>query len=507
MAEQFTWTPVASGSSSLKETRALAADPFGVIPEGAFFGNPGLGTMAATRPAPGLSGRKGRPAVILPLRHAPTPATLTRLNEVFGTRAATVLEDWRELWERVAPGRVEPLARELGARRIDAGEAMPDTWRCESTTSRTARRLAGAAEASYLFALERLLGEAPARDGALHALEDAAYAGALARAGVSWSYASFDIGAKIAQILPMSRGKGRLRRLDEATSMALFDDIWRGPEYWKTRAFLDTCGRQMQEAEDAPHAAMILLDMARQGHTKAFAKHCVPKNGTWTLDLTSVATPRDALAALALALGRDAFGAAACGRWRGAGFLLIQTFRRFAYETRFFIVRGRIIATTPSDRFLSVLDRHEGPGRLDPRVAALIEPPGLTGPYDRGMTRTETRRPLAAAMTRKVRAFLEACRRDPVSAAIMGHAYIVDAGATAVDAEPELIEINRFRSAGLYAVDVERLAAAVADAGSWPQPLDSLAGLMSDPRTLAAYTDPDRIMMALQAIVKSKLAQ
>ncbi len=247
--------------------------------------------------------------------------------------------------------------------------------------------------------------------------------------------------------------------------------------YWLLPSFLAHCGRRVVETTGGRHLTLALLDMARQGVRRAFAKSASHKGGTWVVSLDGVRTVHDVTVALSLATGPgflDLVGAPSTpGRGlRGsgaaalAGRIVLQEAVGFAFEYRFFVVDGRVVAGTASDRRATVLDAW-GRGRLDPRVAALRDPPGkvASGSFDRGRTGTVEARRLVARMARALRDMLRAMRDDHVAVTFLDRAFTVDYGAIGADPDDaivEPIEVNTFRNSGLYAVDYARVARALA---------------------------------------------
>lgn len=214
-------------------------------------------------------------------------------------------------------------------------------------------------------------------------------------------------------------------------------------KYWLWEPIRKGMRRESEEAGDHLGAADILLDMAKRGHRRAFVKAIRSKCGTWTVDLTGVATHEDALRSLI----RDGFDSSENFRHG----LLVQEHLPTTREQRFFVTNGRIVASVCSDRNLNGTNLREG-RYFDERVAIIERPEVEGGEFERGQTAHEVDRPLAAAFARAARQIVREMRAE-------GRLhYVVDMGLT--ERGVVAIEINSFFRSGPYCLDRRRVAAA-----------------------------------------------
>ncbi len=124
------------------------------------------------------------------------------------------------------------------------------------------------------------------------------------------------------------------------------------------------------------HLRMVLLDMAAQGHLKAFLKSAESKRGTWVADLSPPMDARAVHDRIAAAMGECLVDLFASGNQQS---ILVQGLVPFVREHRFLVVGHRVVASTPSCRTLSVLDAL--PHRiLHPATARLHVPPAAPAP-------------------------------------------------------------------------------------------------------------------------------
>ena len=458
---------------------SLLDDPFGANVDGRYFPRVPVPARVPFREECERVGDRGA-TVVTRARHLPVAEVLARVAESLGDAHWPLLRRWRQAWEGWV-GDVEAFAAETG---YDAGGfgTCQDRW-LRAQAAMVARAKPDAIAARDTFRIARHVSEAHGTRGdARHALEDASVVIALADAGVPFAVDAFFGTGKGAHVrVPVGRParvthrrRDVRRRADAAVS--------EGVPYWLMPGFLSRCRRRMVEATGYPHLCLALLDMARQGEERAFLKSAMHKHGTWIVDLAGV---RDATGvALALARGTgpafpDVAGAAGppphalynetydADRHRGR--MVVQSTFPFAAEYRFFVVDGRVVAGTASDRAATV-PPHPRRGRLDPRVAVLAEPPNDApqGHYDRGKTGAVEARDVVALMTREARAVAKALAADAVAATFLDRAYTLDVGVDSLDpatAVAEPVEVNTFRNAGLYAVDYARVARALARPG------------------------------------------
>lgn len=214
-------------------------------------------------------------------------------------------------------------------------------------------------------------------------------------------------------------------------------------KYWNWKPIATAMRRESVEAKDHIHAADILLDMANRGHDRAFVKAIKSKCGTWTVNLTDVATRDDAMRNLV----RDGFDSSDSF----TSGLLVQEHLPTTREQRFFVTNGRIVASVCSDRNLNGTSRREG-RFFDERVAVIERPEVTGGEFERGQTSHEVNRPLAAAFAFAARKIVREMRAE-------GRLhFVVDMGLT--ERGVVAIEINSFFRSGPYCLDRRRVTAA-----------------------------------------------
>ena len=393
--------------------------------------------------------------LLLRARHLPTAGTLNMASVALGSAGADILGTWAALWRdavgdvdafAASVGHVEPAARTRGWDEARRKEAM--------RLADGGHRLEAAAE---LLALAVGGGRGPVRDVAFHVLEDATFLIACLRAGVpvrltvafpdrdpAYAVGGPGMALRIARGPEAEETAGRAKWLAKALN----------PD-WASRAFRAEAGRGLGLSRGYADTAATLLDMALQGHVRAFLKHAVPKRGTWVVDLAGVRDFAGASARLFAAMGPHA-ASLFCNDPPDHA-LVVQAMTPFTHEHRFHCVGHRVVASTASVRALGLPDCA---GRLlDPRVARLRQPADGAGPYDRGEAEPVEDRDLVARMAWLARRLARGLGRE---GRFHGH-YVVDVGLTEAG-EVAAIEVNTFANAGLYAVDVARIAAAL---GRW----------------------------------------
>jgi hypothetical protein len=409
--------------------------------------------------------------LVLDIRYLPTAENISSVHEAFGDSCAKLLTAWRALYDRV-PGGLDYLRYYFGnnLERDNAIETLQTMSEGTSTKTTAVRISNESVRAQYK--------NVKCRTPAQHILEDAAIAVSMVEEGLKPLFMTWTKGERTHNGIAFTERTGvqlkqtgcTLLERREIDELLRVENRNRGINpYWKLRSFLKHCGRKMQEANGLQHLCFILYDMALQGREKAFIRHCAPKNGTWIVDLRSVDSPVAALQEIVRVFGMQTFPSIRNdgegfnqSPWGHLGSYLVQEFAPFEIEHRFFIVDGRIAASTPSDRTLSVLDARTGVQRIDPRVAVLREPADTPGSYDRGETYSRIDRTAVAAMTRKVRAFLQDAYSDPKAASVLPRGFVIDAGIGPNGCG--LIEMNSFLNAGIYALDYRKVAKALAAA-------------------------------------------
>lgn len=417
------------------------------------------------------------------VRYLPTADSVVCATLHFGAPAKPILAEWRKLWDSCLD--VDARAKLDKAQLLeDAAEQGPGDTPIGGYLTRTTllddahqcMRRARPRRAAKLFADAECWGEpANPRNRAQHVLEDALIVLSLARAGVPFTAST--IAHPSATFVKDAEGFREFDLdadedgMDEVRS-SLIDSRAAANPYWTSRAFRESAGRGMCVVRGVDELVMTLLDMRQQGHRKAFLKTVRSKDGTWVIRLDGVMSFDEMDLRLHRTLGRRYAGLLA-GDFRDDAFL-VQEFVPFAKEHRFFVVGDRVVASTASDRALSVLDIR---GRiLDDRVAVLDVPAHEEGAYDRGSSTSPVDRGLVAKMAREARRVVRAMRDEGV----VGDCYVLDMGVTVrsqEDGEEEIlpIEMNTLLYAGLYAADWSRVANALARrAGRERRPADAI---------------------------------
>jgi len=392
-----------------------------------------------------------RGRTVLTARYLPDLDALGRALWLHGDRGAALLGEWQSLI-REAVGDVNAFAapppRRMTDVDADAELAAAVAARPETLALRLLREADGTPDGFR-------------RDAGHHVLEDAAKVVLSHRAGLA-----FDLVVHLARFVPsvIAFDPGRPPRLLEpsgppgdqerhAGACRRARDLSGAPNpYWESPAFRGLAGRDMAVARTAPHLAAILADMASQGHARAFLKSTRTKGGTWVANLEGVDDARKAALAAHLAMGSDH---ASVANEKGVGDgVIVQGFVPFTHEHRFLVVGHRIVASTASNRDLSVLD---APSRiLHPAVARLAKPASVPGAYDRGASVTSGDRGLVAAMGKTARTVVRALRAE----GMVPDRYCLDVGLTERGVLP--VEVNTLLGCGLYAADWSRVARALA---------------------------------------------
>lgn len=455
--------------SDLQRRRALlAADPFGEGIVGGFFGKgPPPGVLSGLRFE--RLGTEAHP-FLMRVRSLPTRDAVEHALSRLGEAARPLMEEWRALYAPLDGGADGLAARAGYVPMLDYTPEAPVL--SDRTLESLALGTAGYGEANDVYEAEiARRAFPPARTPELHLLEDARIATALVRAGVPATFATVFGATTIALDFPNGDRVPRERKLDDEEAADVRASFGANNAYWLLGSFVSLCGRRMVETAGVRHLVLTLLDMARQGMDRAFVKDTILKGGTWIVDLTGVRDETSAASRLIAALGPLWFHLLAridLESDNDVRRFVVQEFVPFVREHRFFCIADRIVASTASDRTLSVLDAPPPHRRLDSRVAVLARPASDPGPYDRGPTTSVEDRKGVADMARLVRRLLAAIREnDFVGRSMLPRAFVVDAG-LAADGSVGLIEINTFRNAGLYAVDYDRVARALTGVASWP---------------------------------------
>jgi hypothetical protein len=396
-------------------------------------------------------------------RHVPLGPDVLDARLRFGPAAEPLLDAWTRLWGTVAPeGNFEAYARDKSiVTELEGGGWAPETLARAERNLRNGLRAAAAEAAMHAV---RANGDDRVRDRAFHVMEDAAKHVALAASGLPFCLGVCDRAGKVHYYGP--DGKGGLRALP-----SLGPEWFDGAEgqtqtrradnpYWTLEAFRSRAGRGMAVGSGPSHVEAILLDMALQGHAKAFLKGVVSKSGTWVVDIGGV-TPGNVRHRLRAAIGDSIVDLMSDDLRRRS--LLVQELTPFVREHRFVVVAHRVVASTPSDRGLGVLNAR--PDRILRDEAARLDlPAGGIGAFDRGEATTERDRPLAARMAACARGLAHAVGREwaDVNATRGGipDCYCVDVGET-LDGRVLPIEINTLLNCGLYALDFPRVVRAL----------------------------------------------
>lgn len=445
----------------------LEADTFGEGITGGFFG---AETTPSDLPSSYRFERMGsrRHKLVLRIRSLPTAEVVAFVRDKCGERSRALMDEWRGLFDSL-PGGAEGLAK-LAGFEPDFDYSAEQHLLAPRVLSNLARGQGGSAEANELYRAALAARELPpARRPEQHLLEDASIMTALVRHRVPVTFAAFYGGASAPHLLKFgARGKPRVIRPSKREAMTIYEGFGSNNSYWVMPSFNALCGRRMVETTSVRHLTLTLLDMARQGMKRAFLKDTVFKGGTWVIELEGVDSEARAASRLIETLGPNWFHLLA--RSQGSGGerrMVVQEFTPFEREHRFFCVGGRIVASTASDRGLTVFDAPPPHRRLDCRVAVLDSPAEKGGVYDRGRTSSVEDRDLVARMARLVRRLLrEIEENDFIGRALLPKAFVVDAGAG--PGGIGLIEINTFRNSGLYGADYDRIARAMKDADKWP---------------------------------------
>ncbi len=446
--------PTSDGEAAFSYLR----QPFEHFPTGAFFSERARALPLAKEAEFETLGFGATP-LLMRARHLPTNDIIAAVDEAYGERAARLCVDWRRLWQDLV-GDVEEFARIVGYQPIATQPFPVDALdRCRS---RIEAGRARASDANLIDAAGRFSSE-QARSLEQHILEDAKVALALAGRGLHFGFfvhftgQSWIVGRNAA-------GQRTKRRLGKKAETEVQEGYHKVNPYWTLPSFLATASRTILEVLGTRHLGAVLADMAKLGHSFAFLKDCRLKGGTWVVDLADVRCPDDALRACLAAMGMSFIRLVERGALddRKARFL-VQEFRPFQSEHRFFCVGGRIVASTASHRGSTILDAHAL--RLDPHVAVLDQPAARPGPYDRGSSTLVEDRALVARMTRLVRKLLRSMREDECALTALPDTFVIDVGSNGDTVD--LIEINTFRNAGLYGVNYDRIAAALAGDRKW----------------------------------------
>lgn len=460
--------PIAVISETKRLAELLSVDPFGPAMERGFW-NPAMwGDDHGTHFLSDCEtfGVRGAPFAMR-LRFLPTDGILGAIRDAYGAKAEVLLSEWRGLFDRMEGG-VERFAKETAYQ-----EYLDYEWSFQVSDETASRLMFGRArpkDADALYKAAADIAEAPApRRPEQHALEDALVMTSFVRNKVPVAFlAMFKADRenlkdeeRTVRLLTFSpTAKPRVRTPSRSTTKLLRAGFCASNPYWGWPSFRKTCGRALRETAGAEDLTLTLLDMARQGESKAFLKNTVFKGGTWVVELEGVQSESDAACALIRTFGPE---------WPRLLTLvvpsfIVQEFRPFKYEHRIFVVGDRIVASTPSDRTLSVLDAQTSCRRLDPRVAVLEQPAEEAGAYDRGTTSSVVNRKLVADMARLVRRFIKGLDEADSRAVRLPLGYVVDVGCGTDGIG--IIEVNTFRNSGLYALDYRKVAKAFRDKAS-----------------------------------------
>lgn len=408
------------------------------------------------------------------VRYMPTADSVVCATMHFGAPVKPILAAWRKLWDECLD--VDARAKADKARLVEEssaqepGEPPIGGYLTRSTLLDDAHHWARQGRprrAARLFAQaecwdEEAIRLAKPRSRAQHVLEDALIMISLARAGVPFTASTFGFGAATF----VKDGDG-FREFDldaeddglDPVRTSLRESRQTTNPYWISRAFRESAGRGMSVVRGVDELVLTLMDMRGQGHRNAFLKSIRSKDGTWVIPLEGAMTFDEMDVRLHAVLGRRYAGLFS-GNFLDDGFL-VQEFVPFAKEHRFFVVGDRVVASTASDRALSVLDIR---GRiLDDRVAVLDAPARDAGAYDRGSSTAPVDRALVARMAREARRIVRAMRDEGK----IGDCYVLDMGVTVRSLEEggeEIlpVEVNTLLYAGLYAVDWQRVSDALA---------------------------------------------
>lgn len=451
---------------------SLEADPFGEGITGGFFGDEVTPSDLSNCYRFERMGSR-RHKFVLRIRSLPTARVVAFVLEKYGERSRALMEEWRDLFEDLSGG-AEGLAERAGFEPDFDYSAKPPVL-TKGALSKLVRGIGGSSEASELYGIAMAAcGIPPARSPEQHFLEDAMIMTALVRHSVPVVFAAFYGGATSPCLLKFGvRRKLRVFKPSKRESMTIYRGFASNNSYWTMPSFTALCGRRMVETATIRHLTLTLLDMARQGMKRAFLKDTVFKGGTWVIELDGVDSETRAASRLIEALGPNWFHLLAHSQGgAGENRMVVQEFTPFDREHRFFCVGGRIVASTASDRRMTVFDAPPAHRRLDSRVAILECPAGEGGIYDRGRTSSVTDRDLVARMTRLVRRLLrEIKENDLIGRTMLPQAFVVDVGAG--PSGIGLIEINTFRNSGLYGVNYDRIARALKDVDKWPDWIQS----------------------------------
>ena len=221
--------------------------------------------------------------------------------------------------------------------------------------------------------------------------------------------------------------------------------------YWSLDAFNRHAGRSVTYVPSMQHLAYAVRILARQGTEQVFLKAARLKAGTWLADIPdSARTLQGAWEVVSDTLGLHFLRMPDAGEERG---FLIQEVLPMRNETRFFVVRNRIVQGVPVHRPAISGQRYPDGGRYK-RVA------GVSCPTPNS-AETVPDRQGAARRARLARRFVAEARAENA----LLHTYVLDIADT--DKGPVVIELNPVSNAGLYALDPAVLARAmVADAAS-----------------------------------------
>lgn len=447
----------------------LSVDPFGPAMQRGFW-NPAMWEDDHT--ARFLTeceafGVRGAPFAMR-LRFLPTDEILAATKDVYGPKVDLLLGEWRALFDRMEGG-VERFAMETAYQ-----EYLDYSWSFQVSDETASRLMFGRArprDAAVLYAAATDVVQAPApRRPEQHALEDALVMTAFVRHRVPITFLAMfkadhqDLkdGDRTVRLLTFSSAaKPRVRTPSRNLVKQLRAGFRASNPYWGWPSFRKTCGRALRETVGIEDLTLTLLDMARQGESKAFLKNAVFKGGTWVVELDGIQSESDAASALIRALGPEwprLLAVVQSKRGTERPNFIVQEFRPFKYEHRFFIVGNRIVASTPSDRTLSILDAQTSCRRLDPRIAVLEQPAAEAGSYDRGTTTSIVDRKMVADMARLVRRLIKGLNEEASALVRLPVGYVVDVGSG--PGGIDLIEVNTFRNSGLYALDYEKVAKA-----------------------------------------------
>jgi len=230
----------------------------------------------------------------------PTDETLSLAYHAFGAKALPLLGAWRDAWRRLARDDIDAMAANAhyqGPRRNE--RALLDAAQIHAIFK------TGQIDGPNVEALVEIAGEGlpAARPIAHHVIEDAFVLVSLIEAGLSFDILLPQAGMTHYSAAQNQRGVKKITQIAVSGLRDFRTLLWRQHALLAAAVLPQTCNRVLIDAPTAAYAILVLLDMARQGETRAFLKSARHKDGTYVVEIARVKTYNDAAAAFAHAVG------------------------------------------------------------------------------------------------------------------------------------------------------------------------------------------------------------